>query len=118
MSNCFITLQVESRWILQVGVHHYNNQASIAADNGFNCCDLDGISDGQCTNECDNYFIFCLQSVDTLNDNICPYGEYTTGIVGGDELDFTIGQELSTGVPNPLIFHGNMWPTNVSKHTL
>ena len=36
---------------------------------------------------------------------------------GGDDLDFIIGQNLSPGVPNPLVFHGDMWPTNVSKYS-
>ena len=79
------------------------------------CCDSDSLIDGICTKQCDNYFLICLQDLGETDADLCPYGEYETDVLGGDDLVFEIGEELSPGVPNPLVFHGQQWPENVMQ---
>ena len=81
--------------------------------NNLLCCDSDGHIDGICSKECDNYFLFCLQDINETDENTCPYGNYETDVIGGDNLEFEIGKKLSAEVSNPLVFHGEEWPEEV-----
>ena len=54
-------------------MHNYSNPHNLAIGNAFNCCDLQPVERaGVCTLPCDNYFVFCLQSVNDL-PNDCSY---------------------------------------------
>ena len=102
-------------------MHSFTNEQSQALSN-FNyglCCDVDDTpKNGICDNECDNYFWLCVQPYDTVRSGVCPFGVYTTSVVGGDDIDFQpyMETELSPGVPNPLIFNGTVWP--MVSHTI
>ena len=101
-----VVLQAECRWTLEVRLHHYSNPTSQRSDG--TCCDTGGSSN--CSNPCDNVFHFCLRP---NGSSPCSYGRYDTDLVaGGDNLTFTNG---TSAVPNPLLFNGIQWPTNVSK---
>lgn len=76
------------------------------------CCD-GPIKGEDCTNECDNFFTFCLQKLAETGIKSCSYGHYTTNEVGGDNLSFEIGTTIDNTTPNPLVFTGNDWPDNV-----
>lgn len=108
-----LALQTESRWTLEVRLHHYNNPTSQRSFGG--CCDNDGnFMDNSCNDPCDNSFVFCLRP--SLLSPGCSYGIYRTGLVtGGDDLIFTDGLIGENAVSNPLQFNGTQWPDNVNN---
>lgn len=94
----------------------YRNAESKSLTNSFNddqCCDPPMNDAGQCTDECDNYFNFCLQRLNEIGLESCLYGLYETTEIGGDDLTFEPGTPLDPSTPNPLVFHGEQWPDNV-----
>ncbi len=76
------------------------------------CCDLD------CSNECENRFLFCLRPVGfNRSSEECPLGNYSTGVIANDSVVFAAGEDLDVGVPNPLVFNGaGAWPVSVYMH--
>lgn len=113
---CMYTSQ-QARWVLRVELQTYSNPSrySVANSASFQCCDTDGdLDDGECKNQCDNMFEFCLRNSSTKEpDEPCIYGSYTTGVVGGDDLVFSMGQDIDEGVPNPLLFFFEELPMSV-----
>lgn len=95
---------------MEILLLHYSNPQRLAIGNrdSFRCCDTDGILDGLCNNECDNMLQFCLQTSSQKSLSI------STGVIGGDNLTFSAGQNVSAGVSNPLTFTGTSWPADVS----
>ena len=94
-----------ANYVLEIWAHTYQNSRS--RDSNDDCCDALIV----CVGECDNQFIFCLRGTSTANDgntNNCPLGSYCTGEIGDDS--FTFSTPISNGVPNPMIFSGNIWP--------
>ena len=107
-------IQVAGDYVLEVEVLRYENQRSVRND-GFQC------SAGG-TSPCNNHFTFCLRpshypttipagAIDVRAE--CPLGSYATSNITGDDLTFTVGEDLNGGVPNPLIFTGIRWPVSV-----
>lgn len=105
---------VAGDYVLEVEVLRYENQRSVRND-GFQC------SAGG-TSPCNNHFTFCLRpshypttipagAIDVRAE--CPLGSYATSNITGDDLTFTVGEDLNGGVPNPLIFTGIRWPGSV-----
>ena len=91
--------------MLEVRAHSYENRDHGYSDGG--CCDPGcGV--------CDNLFVFCLQELSTANDgdpNSCPLGRFNT--VSSIENDsFTFSSPIASGVPNPMIFNGSVWPVS------
>ncbi|XP_078001299.1 uncharacterized protein LOC144453811 [Glandiceps talaboti] len=73
--------------------------------NGDKCDDVNG-------DECDTQMDFCLTSVPYNIDNECSYGNESTGILGGDNIDFASGQSLGNGLSNPIEFpFFGEWPS-------
>ena len=95
--------------MMEILLLHYSNlqRFAIANKDSFLCCDTDGVLDGICNNECDNVLQFCLQT-SSHNSHII-----STGVIRGDDLTFSAGQNVSAGVPNPLTFTGTGWPEEV-----
>ena len=79
-------------------------------DSGGYCCE--SYSWCCCSSQCDNRFVFCLRPSGTSqdgNEGNCPLGRYTTGEVGDDDFNFG-SSSIASGVPNPLVFTGSVWP--------
>ena len=98
---------LKADYLFQYQVEHYFNTAHTRSD-GF-CCDAD------CSNECDNRFLFCLRPIGlSQSSEECPLGNYSTGVIANDSSVFAAGEDLPVGVPNPLVFHGaGAWPVSV-----
>ena len=93
-------------YVLKVELNQYLSTMHTKVD-GFCCEPTD------CTVECDNRFLFCLQSSDQpAADTSCPLGNYTTGNISRDNATFTVGEPLDEGVPNPMLFRGASWPVS------
>lgn len=97
----------------------YRNEESKAIGSQYKglCCDLPSPLERECSNECDNYFVFCLQATSEIGMGSCEYGQNTTDVIpGGDDLTFQKGTTLDGSVPNPLVFSNDQWPHNVSTY--
>ena len=102
--------KVECRWVMELALLRYRNNASRSVQNG-GCCD-DSPDVNGCSDECNNFFTFCLQNYGAVGLDSCIYGRYDTGALGGNNIVFRRGN-ISSGVPNPLVFNGNEWPNKV-----
>ena len=105
--------------MMEIEILSYQNPDNYALENygGLFCCDEDlNDEDGVCSNPCDVYMYFCLQSASARDDvPFCTYGSYTTEVLGsGANITFDEGQDLGQEVPNPLIFYGEDWVNDVS----
>lgn len=73
------------------------------------CCDFD------CSDGCDNRFVFCLRSsgsVSTSESN-CTLGRYRTGVIAGNDEVFLRGVlDPTQDITNPLNFTGPLWPVS------
>ena len=112
---------MKSDFILEVPVHAYSNPTHAAAPMGDEvvCCDDgDDVSPLDCSNPCDNRFIFCLREFGRtdidLRTQSCLYGrERTEQYNNNDSLTFTVGEDFPGGVSNPLVFSGTSWPVSL-----
>ena len=95
----------QADYVLEVRAHSYKNSGH--GDGSGACCDpFCGI--------CDNLFVFCLRESSTANDgnpNNCPLGRYNTMEYIEDD-SFTFSSPIASGVPNPMIFTGSVWPVS------
>lgn len=116
---------MEADYRLEIRLFRYNNPTHQCAECGPGgspgCCDgdRDGDRDGSCSEDarCNNMFIFCLRPLETsnLNFTFCPLGENSTRLISsGDNLEFGLGQQTVSGLPNPLVFTGDRWPVSRS----
>ena len=99
--------QLQADYVLEIRAHSYQNSDHLERSGA--CCDYALFSCGYC----DNQFVFCLRGSSTSNGNSngCPLGSYSTqGYIEDDS--FTFGSPAFNGVPNPMIFHGNVWPVS------
>ena len=66
-----------------------------------------------CSDHCDTALDFCLSAPGESN---CTLGQRFTGYLfpstgqETDDIAFTYGVEIASGVPNPLVFTGERWP--------
>ena len=89
-------------YTFDVELYSYVNPTKASDGRGGDCCD-EGAAPPRCTENCENYFILCLRSFGTdINSLECPLAFMTTGVVGGDNLSFTVGQPFSSGDDNPV----------------
>ena len=102
---------LKADYVLEVQVERYFNVPH-TRDDGF-CCEVP--RDAVCADDCDNRFLFCLQTHNIpVGSEVCPLGNYSTGVVSGDSMVFNVGQDLEEGVPNPLLFTGPRWPVSLN----
>ena len=110
--------QARGGYVLEIQAHRYENSDHMLA-NG-RCCENEGAS-SNCLFflvcpffcECDLRFFFCLREAGTVHDNNtgnCPLGFYQTSEVSTDDdtFDFSF-PNIDDGVPNPMIFTGDVW---------
>ena len=98
-------LQVRAQsggYTFDVEFHSYINPTKASIRHRGRCCDEDK-APPSCTKTCQNYFILCLRHFGTaINSMECPLASMTTGVVGGDDLTFTVGLPFSSGDDNPV----------------
>lgn len=74
-----------------------------------NCCDWISLF-GDCLDDCDNVFTFCLRNSGTRRDDDatnCPLRRYTIGtVIDDDSINFSDW----FGVPDYILFWGTVWP--------
>ena len=109
---------VSSSYTLYVRANSYSNSYNTVADG--TCCNQFATSSCNywlCLNcQCNNYFTFCLRAYGASHDGnatLCPLGSYKTGDIGDDSFSFG-SSSIDSGVPNPLVFTGNVWPVSRS----
>ena len=91
-----------SGYTFDVGFYSYVNPTKASVGRDGDCCD-ELAAPPRCTDNCENGFILCLRSFGTdINSLECPLAFMTTGVVGGDNLSFTVGQPFSSGDDNPV----------------
>jgi len=107
-------------YTFEVQVLSYKNPTSQRVDRTRSRC-CDGMGDTNCNNQCDNIFVFCLRnSVHSQSDitENCPLGlNKTNQFENSDTIVFSppfIDEEA--GVPNPLVFTGDVWPVSYLCH--
>lgn len=107
---------VTSDYLLEIRAHNYRN--SLHRDSAGTCCEIIATSNCDpwwCSGcECDNQFHFCLREANSPQDGnggYCPLGSYSTGTVGDDSFNFG-STSIASGVPNPMTFHGSVWPVS------
>ena len=98
-------------YTLSVRAYRYRNSRH-KGSNG-DCCDTVGSSNcGWCDHcECENRFKFCMREYGASrdgNEDRCPLGAYSTGVIGDDSFSFGWPQ-FDDDVPNPMTFSGDMW---------
>lgn len=107
---CHFVYESQAKWEFELTIHNYTNPTSEAFVNSqtTDCCDILTTS---CDNPCDNIFNFTMSPITCYSHDLsCAYGTYQTSPTEDDDhLTFTnkIG-----GLPNPLTFNGETWPTN------
>ena len=100
-------------FILTAQVLSYASTTHVKYD-GF-CCVSPRGSSSSCTQDCSNRFKFCLRPLGLGRDNdTCPMGEYVTGPISDDDMEFDLDRDLDVGVPNPLVFTGKRWPVSAT----
>ena len=111
-------MQSLGNYQLEIRAHSYSNSPHRDAAGG--CCDKGGRSNCDpwwcfyC--QCDNEFVFCLRNSGTAHDSntgSCPLGTYSTGEVGDDSFNFG-SNSIYSGVSNPMLFQGSVWPVSLS----
>ena len=100
-------------------MHTYINPTHAANADG-RCCDLQSDRPPGCRSACDNMFVLCFREAgdrnQTFSSATCPQGRIETGLIQDDDDDliFTSGASLS-GISNPLIASGVIWPVSSIK---
>ena len=111
-----------SDFLIEIPVHNYSNPQHgsplSTTDDSPWCCDQFD-SPPNCTDPCDNIFIFCLREFQRSRTDYnvemqrCPYGwQMTEYYSDTDNLTFTVGEDFPGGVPNPVVFSGVSWPVS------
>ena len=112
---------MEADYRLEILLSSYNNPTHQCAECGpggsLGCCE--GDRNGACSENarCNNMFIFCLRPLETsnLDFTFCPLGENSTRRISrGDNIEFGLGEQIVSGLPNPLVFTGDRWPVSRS----
>ena len=106
-------------YTLEIRAHTYQNSGH--GDSKGVCCES-LLSPPACVLECDNIFVFCLRNAGSARDDNpfnCPLGSLNTSadVPGGDEITFG-SDNITTGVPNPMIFRGDVWPVSYNYNLL
>ena len=105
---------MEARYILEIRAHTYQNKGH--GDSEGLCCESSILSPPSCTFDCDNIFVFCLRNASTARDDNpqnCPLGRFDTvdDVPGGDAITFS-SVNITSEVPNPMTFIGDVWPVS------
>ncbi|NP_001158459.1 serrate protein precursor [Saccoglossus kowalevskii] len=103
--HCLISVLqlVSGNGMLQIQLVSYVNPHGLLMDG--NDCDND-------ETECDTWMEFCIRQSPYHINSTCRYGNESTGILGGDAIDFTSGQFLGNGLTNPIAFpFTDEWPS-------
>ena len=114
-------VQARGEYVLEIQAHRYDNSDHMLA-NG-QCCDNE-LASSNCLSfpatilcffscECDLRFFFCLREAGTFHDDHtgnCALGFYQTTQISTDDdtFDFSFPY-IDHGVPNPMIFTGDVW---------
>ena len=103
--------------VLEVGVHSYQNHIHRSRCNRGLCCDGSNTNPfEECTDFCDNVFVFCLGGAES--DNCVETGVFEDN----DDLTFTLGEPFHNTtsyneVNNPVQLPIPHWTVSVTIHT-
>ena len=102
------------RVTVDVRVHSYRNPTH--TDDGGDCCD-GPTSASQCSEECDNFFIVCLQDYDESSPRFsgtgaCPHGKLTTFLIAENDDDLTFTSMFPNGSKNVITFVIDDYPVS------
>ena len=105
---------MEAKYVLEIRAHTYLNKGH--GDSEGLCCESIVSTPPSCAFDCDNIFVFCLRSAGTARDDNpqnCPLGRFDTveDVPGGDTITFS-SVNITSEVPNPMIFIGDVWPVS------
>lgn len=93
---------MEAKYRLTVKAHSYSNPGN--QDHNGGCCDV------PCSNDCDNYFEFCLRAQGWSQTSVlCPLGFFSSEGTSIEADSITFGDQISSNLENPLVFTGNEW---------